>query len=149
MVSRRLLILTIFSSVMIKESHLYDFLSDIDQDFSPCLSSKVNLKEYVTKILDNAELIVDVDYNLRGLVVLYCNDIANRKAYISLCGVRKEFRGKGIARQLMINAIEVAKEKGMRALGIHSNNIIAINLYKSLGFTTKEPGIREYLELEL
>ena len=134
---------------MVKEEQLYDFLNEIDQDFSPCLSSKVDFKEYVVKILDNAELIVDVDCTLKGLVVLYCNDMVNRKAYISLCGVRKEFRGKGIARQLMMNAIKVAKDKGMSVLGIHSNNIIAINLYKNLGFITKEFGEREYLELKL
>ena len=141
--------LTISSSIMIKENQLYDFLSTIDQDFSPCLSSKVSLKDYVIKILGNAELIVDVDCTLRGLVVLYCNDMVNGKAYISLCGVRKEFRGKGIARQLMMNAIKVAKDRGMSVLGIHSNNIIAIKLYKSLGFITKEFGEREYLELNL
>lgn len=134
---------------MMNKIHLYNFLKDIDNDFSPCLSSKVNIEEYVTKIMNNAELVVDINQALRGLVVLYCNDTVNHKAYISLCGVRKEFRGKGIARNLMIKAIEIARNSGMKILGIHSNNIVAIKLYKSLGFITKEFGEREYLELEL
>jgi ribosomal protein S18 acetylase RimI-like enzyme len=134
---------------MVKMSDLYNFLKDIDEDFSPCLSSKVDLEEFVEKIQNYAELIVDETVILRGLVVLYCNDFSNYKAYISLVGIRREFRGMGIARRLMIEAIQKAKDNGMKIIGIHSNNVIALNLYKSLGFVTKEFGEREYLELKL
>lgn len=134
---------------MVKMSYLYNFLKDIDEDFSPCLSSKVDLEEFVEKIQNYAELIVDETVILRGLVVLYCNDFSNYKAYISLVGIRREFRGMGIARRLMIEAIQKAKDNGMKIIGIHSNNVIALNLYKSLGFVTKEFGEREYLELKL
>lgn len=134
---------------MVKMSELYNFLKDIDEDFFPCLSSKVDLEEFVEKIQNHAELIVDKTVILRGLVVLYCNDFSNYKAYISLVGIRREFRGMGIARRLMIEAIQKAKDNGMKIIGIHSNNVIALNLYKSLGFVTKEFGEREYLELKL
>ena len=87
---------------MIKTTELYHFLKDIDEDFSPYLSSKVNLSEYVEKIQNHAELIVDQTVSLRGLVILYCNDVVNYKAYISLVGVRREFRGMGIARKMMV-----------------------------------------------
>ena len=134
---------------MVEVTILYEFLKDIDGDFTPHLSCKVNLDEYVAKIQNNAELIVDIDKILRGLVVLYCNDVINYKAYISLVGVKQEFRGKGIARKMMESAIKIAKDKGMKIIGIHSNNEVALNLYKSLGFVTKEFGEREYLELKL
>lgn len=134
---------------MVKLSELYNFLKDIDEDFSPCLSSKVDFEEFVLKIQNHAELIVDKAVILRGLVVLYCNDVSNYKAYISLVGIRREFRGMGIARKLMIEAIQKAKDNGMKIIGIHSNNVVALNLYKSLGFVTKEFGEREYLELKL
>lgn len=134
---------------MVEKKQLYGFFQEIDNDFSPSLSSKVDIEEYTIKILNNAELIADVDHELRGLVVLYCNDVLKKKAYIPLCGVRKDYRGNGIARNLMIRAIETARIRGMKVLGIHSNNEIALNLYKSLGFITKEFGDREYLELEL
>ena len=134
---------------MLKMSDLYNFLKDIDEDFTPCLSSKVDLELFVEKIQNYAELVVDETVILRGLVVLYCNDFSNYKAYISLVGIRREFRGMGIARRLMIKAIQKAKDNGMKIIGIHSNNVIALNLYKSLGFVTKEFGEREYLELKL
>lgn len=134
---------------MINEANLYDFLSEIDEDFSPHLSSKVELHQYVVKIQRYAELVIDEDRILRGLVVLYCNDTINYKAYISLVGVRKCFRGQGIARKMMTEAIQIAKDKKMRIIGIHSNNKAALKLYKTLGFVTKEFGEREYLELIL
>ena len=139
----------IIFGLMIKTSELYHFLKDIDQDFSPYLSSKVVLSEYVEKIQNHAELIVDKTVALRGIVVLYCNDVVNFKAYISLVGVRSEFRGMGIARKMMVEAINKAQDNGMKVIGIHSNNEIALKLYKSLGFVTKEFGEREYLEMKL
>ena len=134
---------------MINEANLFDFLSEIDEDFSPHLSTKVELHQYVVKIQRYAELVIDEDRILRGLVVLYCNDTINYKAYISLVGVRKCFRGKGIARKMMTEAIQIAKDKKMKIIGIHSNNKVALKLYKTLGFVTKEFGEREYLELIL
>lgn len=129
---------------------LLDFLNSVNEDFNPPLTEKVCLEEYVKKITEKAELIIEyVDDDIVGMVVLYCNDVISGIAYIPFCAVRKEFRGKGIARQLMMNAIKVAKDRGMSVLGIHSNNIIAIKLYKNIGFITKEFGEREYLELNL
>lgn len=129
---------------------LLDFLNSVNEDFNSPLTEKVCLEEYVKKITEKAELIIEyVDDDIVGMVVLYCNDVISGIAYIPFCAVRKEFRGKGIARQLMMNAIKVAKDRGMSVLGIHSNNIIAIKLYKSIGFITKEFGEREYLELNL
>ena len=46
-------------------------------------------------------------------------------------------------------SVSYTKDNGMKIIGIHSNNVIALNLYKSLGFVTKEFGEREYLELKL
>ena len=43
----------------------------------------MNLHDYVEKIIDKAELILDFDDDkIKGMVVLYCNDYVNRKAYI-------------------------------------------------------------------
>lgn len=84
-----------------------------------------------------------------GLIVLYCNDFINKKAYISLVGVAAKYRNKGIAKTMMEKAIQVAASSGMKIIGIHSNNSIAIHLYKKLGFKIIEPGERAYMELEL
>lgn len=125
-----------------------DFLYKIDNDFNPPLSSKTNLSDYVKKVIENAELIIDQkDGKIRGLVVLYCNDYDTKSAYIPLVGVLSEFRGCGIAKKCMLEAINVARKKGMKKIMIHSNNPVAIKLYKDLGFHIIEEGDRKLMQL--
>ncbi len=133
---------------MTRESVL-SFLNDVDKDFIPNISAKVNLEEFVCKVFSLSELIAVEDEEIKGLLVLYCNDAIENKAYISFVAVRNMYRRQGIARSLMASAIQRAKEKGMKAIGIHSNNPVALGLYKSLGFKTIIEGSREYLELDL
>ena len=135
---------------MLSKDSIQKFLSIIDEDFTPALSSKVLIGNFVDKIFDKAELIVEeTDENIVGLVVLYCNDTENLQAYISLVGVLPECRGKGIAKKLMKQAVSLAKVNGMRTLLIHSNNHIAISLYQSFGFEVVEDGVRKLLSLHL
>lgn len=130
------------------------FLEKVDQDFVPPLTDKVCLEDYVDKIYSKAELVVEAENGMVvGLVVIYCNDLDNKIAYVPLCGVHKPFRGKGIASSLMKRAIGIAKRKGFEVVGLHSNNEHAIRLYQKLGFTivsgdTNVP-VRYYLELKL
>jgi len=126
------------------------FLQCVDRDFCPALSEKVYLPDYVRKIMENADLLLDYDEDrIVGLVVLYCNDEIKKRAYIPLVGVAVGYRNRGIARNLMTRAIQMVKEKGFKVIGIHSNNPIAVWLYQSLGFKLMESGERVYMELEL
>lgn len=126
------------------------FLKKIDNDFYPSLSSKVNLHDYVEKIIDKAELILDFDDDkIKGMVVLYCNDYVNRKAYIPLVGVCPEYRNRGVAKKLMSDAIQIVKDRDFILIGIHSNNPVAILLYESLGFVVVRQGKRSYMEMSI
>ncbi len=126
------------------------FLEEINYDFTPELSAKVSLPEFVDKIFSKAILITVGESNmLKGLVVMYCNDEETHRAYISLVGVKQEVRGQGIAKKMLMDAIAVAKQCRMFTIGIHSNNPIALSLYKKMGFETILGGEREYLELKL
>ena len=132
------------------ETDILQFLYNVDADFNPPLSSKVVLNEYVSKIISKAELIVRGDSGgIFGMVILYANDICSRSAYISLVGVKSTYRGRGVATDMMREAIAIAKDKGMARIGIHSNNNIAIELYKSIGFVVKTDDERKYMEYEI
>lgn len=135
--------------MILKKEQIVDFLESVNYDFNPPLTEKVNLSEYVEKILSSAHLIyrLSSENKLIGLVVLYCNNIVDLKSYIALVAVRKDYRGKGLAKDMMKEAIEIVKNNKYLTLGIHSNNEIAISLYMNLGFTIKENGDRKYLEL--
>lgn len=137
---------------MIDKSILFNFLKSIDKDFNPHLSEKVDLKEYIDKILEKAYLIhYNHDGNLIGLLVLYCNDFENKKAYIPLVGVLDGFRGNGVARKMMLECLSYVNLKGFKIIGIHSNNPIAIDLYRRLGFRiiNIDSNKRVYMELIL
>lgn len=129
---------------------LLSFLRSVDTDFHPALSEKVDLSAYARKIIEKANLALDYDGDkIIGLVVVYCNDEINKRAYIPLVGVASGYRNRGIAKKLMMQAIQVVTERGFKIIGIHSNNPIAVRLYRSLGFVVVNPGERAYLELEL
>lgn len=58
-----------------------------------------------------------------------------RRAYLHHFGIRKEFRGNGIAKTLLTESLKFAKEKGLQIkLEVHSNNKAAISLYQKYGF---------------
>lgn len=135
---------------MASQISLFTFFKKIDNDYLPPLSSKVSLYEYAEKIIKNAELIIEESSDgIKGLVVLYCNNIEDLTAYIPLVGVIPEHRGEGIAKRMMQKAIRLSKVRGMRRILIHSNNAIAIGLYQNLGFCILEDGERKLLELNL
>lgn len=128
------------------------FLQLIDSSFTPHLSEKVNLLDWSDKVFSQASTVACYDDGvLVGLLVFYCNDSANRRSYISLLGVSDKHRGKGYARKMLERAISYIKELHFAIVGVHSNNPLAIALYRSVGFEVVGEAIdnRYYLELTL
>jgi len=72
-----------------------------------------------------------------GNVTVNRGDEAGRKWRISNLAVAEEFRGRGIARQLMEAACDMARQRGGEAifLEVRADNPIALHLYTSMGFT--------------
>lgn len=132
------------------KSGICTFLKEIDRDFPTPLSIKVDIDEYSEKILDKAEILSVVkDGKIVACVILYCNDSDNRRAYIPLVGVLRQYRGLGYAKVLVQSAISMAKSRKFRTLGIHTESESALNLYQSIGFDICQDGYRKYLELKL
>lgn len=133
------------------KNEILRFLKDIDNDFNPALSEKVILEEYVDKIYKKSHLVSHCLNNgkIVGLLVVYCNDFIDYRAYVALVGVLKDYRGRGIAERMMRECIDYVRCNNFKIIGIHSNNKIAINLYKKLGFNIIEDGNRVYMELNL
>lgn len=134
------------------KDNLLKFIELVNNDFTPKLSHKIDLKEFVDKILLKSILIVEKDKDqIKGLIVLYCNNESEKKAYISLCAVDNRYRGIGIASNLLKKAIDIVKKKEYNTIGIHSNNSIAIKMYQKQGFKIKkefeQDNERIYLEL--
>lgn len=124
------------------------FLSKINNEYRPPLDVKVDLRDYAEKILEHALLFVEESgIDIVGMVVLYCNNEREKKAYIPLVGVLPAYQRCGIAGRLMQEAIVHVRQQGYKVLGIHSNNMVAVKMYTKLGFIVKDDSERKYMEL--
>ena len=90
---------------------------------------------------------------INGLVALYANDFENHYAYVSLVVVDSDYRNQGIARNLLVQAINHVRGLGIdkiQKIGIYTNNYIALHLYETLNFCRISVSQnRYYLELSL
>jgi ribosomal protein S18 acetylase RimI-like enzyme len=109
--------------------------------------------EYVARIADIAErahvatvLVAVVDGVVAGSTTLELGErirpssaepLAPDEAHIRMLGVSPDFRGRGIARRLVIACIETAQGAGKRRLTLETAPVMvaAQRLYTSMGFT--------------
>ena len=106
------------------------------------------LKRAISTDVDNQKgvdlIVADLDGEIVGSVVLFP---ANTDAYegnleeleypeIRMLAVAPNARGKAVASSLVDECIRRAKEKGYRAIGLHTGQFMknAIKLYERLGF---------------
>lgn len=93
-------------------TNLLTFLQEINSEYVPNLDKKVGLSDYVDKILTKASFLIECDKNgIVGLVVFYCNNINNLKAYIPLVGVLPRAQHQGIATRMMEIVCQYIKEQ--------------------------------------
>lgn len=105
---------------------------------------------HILSVLLNRTIICCVVYNndivASGFISV---DRKNSSGYIYGVQVRKDLRGKGLGKLLMMAIIAISKKEGLRKLLLHvdSENVIAINLYKKFGF--ERTGVMFKMELQL
>ena len=121
----------------IKKEALEMFLQEVDHDFPVPLSEKVDLKQYVEKVLQNADIVYKADgERLQGCVIGYCVNSYDDLVYIALVATGKDYRRRGIAAELVKEFIAMAKKYRKRAVHLYAalgaND--AINVYKKIGF---------------
>ncbi|NEZ03434.1 GNAT family N-acetyltransferase [Wenzhouxiangella sp. XN201] len=113
------------------------FLSALDHDFTPPLSSRVNLDEYSRKLSRYAKNLFASTGNADvGHAAFYSNDIQERFAFISSIAVTEQYRGTSLASDLLDAVILECKLDGMQSicLEVAPCNAKAISFYQSFGF---------------
>ena len=108
---------------------LLQYLQEIDNDFEISLSQKVNLEEYVSKLLQNGYVYTVIDENKRNILAcvgFYCNDMNTHIAYLSLLSTRMQARGKGYAKLLVNTMVECCKKRGMYKIFCDSVNPLSL-----------------------
>ena len=122
-------------------------LEDVDMDFVPRLSKKIEFDNYISKISKYAETLAFYDKNqLACILVMYANRPKEKKSYITLVAVKKEFRRGGLGKEIVKNALVLAKNKKFKAVDIEtwSSNDAALKLYNDLGFEFVSKSLNKY-----
>lgn len=75
-----------------------------------------------------------------GIAVFYSNNSQSKEGYITLIGLKSEFRGKGLGKALLEKCEQTAKENGMTKmlLEVDNDNASAVSFYKKNGYSQKE-----------
>jgi len=89
------------------------------------------------KIFSNAITLVAYDFKILGYVAFYCNDISNKKAFISLIAVEPFYQNRRIGSILLQNCELTCRTKGMVSIGLEvkRDNRNAVRFYKHHGFS--------------
>ena len=130
------------------EKCVIEFLKKIDSLFKIPLSQKIDLEEYSKKIVRNADVFLALDNeSIVGIVVGYNNDKELKISNMSILVVLNEYQGKGIARKLVNNFLDLAKNKKMEKVKLSTVDTRALKLYESLNFKiVREENKVYYLE---
>lgn len=132
---------------MLTKEQVLSFLQEADSDFTPPLSSKLNLEIYAEKMISNAVIVDDIsnDNLLRGFAATYANDANNLTAYLTFIGVKSRFRGLGIAKNLLEKTEATLLKKGFirLRLEVYKGNE-AIKLYEKIGFVVYKEDFESY-----
>ncbi|MBQ4834224.1 GNAT family N-acetyltransferase [Pseudoalteromonas sp. MMG010] len=114
----------------------FKLLNEIDDEFSPSLSSRVTLDEYTLKLLTHATVfgIFQQEY-LVGAIAVYMNDLESGVGYCPFIGVSFKNRKQGLSQKLLDTAISNLKDDCFKILRLTvKKDSGAFFLYKKNGF---------------
>ena len=119
------------------EKYINDFLPVF-----PHLTEKVeSLEAYCEKLSKHANFYVGItDGETFGIGVFYSNNKQSKEGYITLIGLKPEFRGKGYGTVLLEKCEQIARTDGMVSmiLEVDNDNTAAVSFYKKNGYSQKE-----------
>lgn len=116
-----------------------------DSAFPLPVCARDNYEELLDKIDMFADFLVDYQNgDIAGYAAMYNNDLKSQTAYISMIGVREEYQGMHIGKQLMDGCKENAQKKGMKAirLEVFDSNKKAIGFYEKADFKFEKDVLR-------
>jgi len=123
----------------IPKKRLIALLTEIGDLLPVKLSERVIIADYAEKLLTNGEIIIAAfEDEYIGLIGFYDNDRINKKAYVSILGIKSRFQGMGIASKLLRMMQEHALKNQIVQCCLHVRkmNKKAIRFYKSNGYVT-------------
>lgn len=128
---------TIYKIKTATEEDIFLHLKECDNNFTPSLSSRLDIAAYSKKIFDKS-ITFEAWQNsiLSGTIAAYFNK-TTKSAFITNVSVLKKIMGLGIASKLLKMCIDYSFKNEIKqiTLEVNKNNIHAIAFYKRFNFT--------------
>lgn len=119
----------------LRPAELVSFIYSIDDDFTPRLSARICVENWVSKFFPIADIIYAKDEEaIIAMIVVYANDMISRKGYITFIGTSSKYRSLGIGTELLNISFDIMKKRGISSVELHTNNEKAAKLYMRCGF---------------
>lgn len=131
----------------VKLEELYTYLSRRDQEFTPSLSSRMDVYAFAKKIYSFAHIYSAHLDQILGVCAVYANDFDTKEAYITNMSIHPDYYGSGLAEKLMNFSLDNLRDLEFRSikLEVAKNNQRAIEFYHKMNFTvTKESSANGY-----
>jgi len=112
-------------------------MKEVDDEFSPSLSSRMIISEYIAKLVNNATIFSVYEHGcLTAFAAMYCNDFTTKTGFLAMIAVGKNSRGKGLGFNLLQMCVQHLKKLGFVTfkLEVYKNNKNAIAQYSRFGF---------------
>lgn len=114
---------------------IQSFLTEIECNFEPPLSQRLNILEYAGKLSDKAQIICYKEEERIISAILYYIDNEKKTAYIPVLGSVDGFEGRGLMRVLMDKVEETLLASDFCSLGLETwLGSRALNIYIKRGF---------------
>jgi len=125
-----------FHSFGFTKDKIVDLLHQMDKDFLPFLSTKVNFIKYSNKLFNESKIYVVIDEEARILGSLFFYiDVENRSAFIPVIWFHKRIRGLGYGRKIFNDCIAYLRRRKINRLSLETwNSNDYLSFYEKIGF---------------
>ncbi len=114
----------------------------VDSLFPVPLSKKQNLQEFALKLCEKATVCtVCENRQIIAMVAGYTENVIDNMGYISVVATLPEAQGRGLAKQLVQEFLEIARKNNLSGVHLYAvrGNVSAMAMYRSLGFEEWTP----------
>lgn len=123
------------------KKNILNLLHEFDDVFPHNKEKIDDYAKWAKKISDHGVVtVLEHDCEIAGLAVFYENDYLERKGYISLIGLKKQYIGKGLGRAFLDEIIAEMKMQEMLCvyLEVDNDNSQAADFYMKYGFVVEQ-----------
>lgn len=112
-----------------------EYMKKTDADYDIPMSMRVNIGDYVKKIVSKAVTIAAMENDeIIGMANFYCNDMETKTCYITNVSISKKAQEKGYHLNDFVHAVLIIAQKvGMKRLRAETTDRRVLILHKRLG----------------